>query len=132
MQQSIKSIGVGVVSGGLTCVASIYALGFTNAFAMPRDFPLAIWDTIMVFGLGAMLVALVIHFFAIRLFATTTVLAFAAFAATVVVALAISGQLTHGGKVLTAWLLGALLSSLIHNRLRPNSSFKPSPHQGGA
>jgi len=127
-----KSIAVGVLSGGLTSFASIYTLGFTGAFAMPHDFPLEVWDTIVVFGLGAMLVASVMHFFAIRRFAAKTVPAFAAFAVTVVLALAISGQLTHGGKVLAAWLLGALLSSLVHSRLRPDNSFKPSPHQGGA
>ena len=129
MQQSVKSIAAGVVSGGLTYVASIYALGFTNAFAMPHGFPLALWDAAVVFGKGAMLVALLIHFLAIRLFAAKTLLAFAAFAVTGVAALAASGLLTHGGKALSAWLIGVLLASVAHSRLRPNNSFKPKTNR---
>jgi hypothetical protein len=124
MQQFIKSITAGILSGGLTCIASTYTLGFTHAFAIPRNFPLAFWEMIVVFGIGAMLVALVIHLFAIRLFANKTAFAFAAFAVTVTIVLAILGQLTHGSKVLTAWLLGALISSLVHSRQQSNNSFK--------
>jgi hypothetical protein len=87
MQQSIKSIAIGVVSGLLTYSASVYALGFTNALAMPRGFPLALWETAVVFGLGTMLVALLIHFLAVRVLAANILLAFMAFAATGVVAL---------------------------------------------
>ena len=132
MQQSIKSIVSGVMSGGLTCIASIYALGFTNSFAVPDGVPLALWDAAVIFGIGAMLVALLIHFLAIRLLAVITLLAFAAFAVTGVVALAASGMLAHSGKVLTAWLVGAMLASLAHSRLRPNNSFKPKPLRGSA
>jgi hypothetical protein len=132
MEQSIKGVVAGVMSGGLTCVASIYALGFTNAFAVPDGVPLALWDAAVVFGVGAVLMALLIHFLAIRLLAVKTLLASAAFAVTGVVALAASGLLPHGGKVLTAWLVGAVLASLTHSRLRPNNSFKPKPLRGSA
>jgi hypothetical protein len=132
MQQPVKSIAAGVMSGGLTYVASLYALGFTNAFAMPHGFPLTLWDVAVVLGIGAMLVALLIHFVAIRLLAVKALLAFVAFAVTGVVALAASGLLTNGGKALAAWLVGALLASVAHSRLRPNNSFKPKPLRGSA
>ncbi|MGY1425164.1 hypothetical protein [Lysobacter sp. A289] len=127
MQYALKSIAAGVVSGGITYVASIYALGFTNAFGMPDGFPLALWDAAVVFGIGAMLVALLIHFLAIRLLAARVFLAFAAFAVTGFAALVVSGLLPHGGKALAAWLIGALLASVAHSRLRSGNSFKPNP-----
>ncbi|MGY0799011.1 hypothetical protein ACW7G0_08165 [Lysobacter sp. A286] len=132
MRQSLKNIAAGVVSGGLTYAASIYTLGFTNAFVMPRGFSLAFWEAAVVFGIGALLVALLIHFLSIRLFAARSALAFAAFAVTGLVSLAASGLLVHGGKALAAWLLGALLASVLHIRLRPNNSFKPKPLRGSA
>ena len=132
MQHSLKSIATGVVSGLLTYFASIYALGFTNALAMPQGFPLALWEAAVVFGLGAMLVALLIHFLAVRVLASKTLLAFMTFAATAVVALATTGLLTHGGKAFAAWLIGALLASVANNRLRSNNSFKPMPLRGTA
>ena len=132
MQQSLKSIATGVASGLLTYFASIYALGFTNALAMPQGFPLAFWEAAVVFGLGAMLVALLIHFLAVQLVAAKNFPAFMSFAVTGAVALAITGLLTHGGKVLAAWLIGALLASLANSRLRSNDSFKPNPLRGSA
>ena len=132
MRQSLKSITAGVVSGGLTYAASIYALGFTNALVMPYGFPLALWETVVVLGIGAMLVALLIHFLAIRLLAARILLSFVAFAVIGFVALAASGLLTHGGNALAAWLIGALLASAAHSRLRPNYSFKPKPLRGSA
>lgn len=132
MQQLLKSIAAGVASGILTFAASTYALGFTNAFVMPHGFSLALWETVVVFGVGATLVASLLHFLAIRVLVAKALPAFAAFAVTVVVALVASGLLTHGGKALAAWLIGALLASAAHSRLRPNNSFKPNPHRGAA
>ena len=131
MQQSIKSIATGVASGLLTYFVSIYALGFTNALAMPRGFPLALWEAAVVFGLGAMLVASLIHFLAVRVLAAKTLLAFMAFAVTEVIALAATGLLAHGGKALAGWLIGALLASLANSRLRSNNSFKPKLLRSG-
>ena len=132
MQQLFKSIAAGIASGVLTYAASIYALGFTNAFVMPQGFPLVLWQAVVVFGIGATLVALLLHLLAIRLLAAKSLPAFVAFAVTGVVALAASGLLTHGGKAIAAWLLGALLASLAHRQLRPNNSFKPKPLRGSA
>ncbi|MDR6841511.1 hypothetical protein [Pseudoxanthomonas sacheonensis] len=132
MQHLARNISAGVTSGGLTCAASIYTLAITNAFAAPRDFPIVLWDAVVVFGIGATLVALLIHFLVARLFAARPLPAFSAFAVTVVAALAAADLLSHGGKVLAAWLIGAVLSSLIHTWLRPNNSFKPNPLRGSA
>lgn len=132
MRQAIKSSAIGVASGLLTYAASIYALGFTNAFVMPAGFPLALWQTVVVFGIGATLVALLVHFLAIRVLAANTLAALAAFVVTVVIALSASGLLIHGGKALAAWLAGALLASAIHSRLKSNKSFKPEPFRGTA
>ncbi|MBW8368883.1 MAG: hypothetical protein K0M70_13615 [Arenimonas sp.] len=132
MQQSLKSIAAGVVSGVLTYAASIYALGFTNAFVMPHGFPVVFWDAAVVFGLGAMLVALLIHLLALRVFGASVMLAFTVFATTAVVALAATDLLMHGGKALAAWSIGAFLASVAHSRLRSNNSFKPNSLRGSA
>ena len=129
MSQFLKSTAAGVLSGGLTYAISIYALAFTNALVMPHGFPIALWETVVVFGLGAVLVAFLVHFLAIQLLAAKLLLAFAAFSTTGIVALAVTGLLTHGSNALAAWLIGALLASVAYSRLRSNNSFKPNPHQ---
>ncbi|MGV8940350.1 MAG: hypothetical protein ACOH1P_02290 [Lysobacter sp.] len=111
MSQLLKSLMVGVVSGVLTYVVSVRLIGYPVAIAMPRGFPLARWDAVVVFGLGAALVALLIHFLAIRVLAARIFPALLGFAATVVLALAVAGLLTDGGNAIAAWLIGALLAS---------------------
>ena len=132
MQQSLKSFAIGAVSGVITYAATIYAMGYTMAFAMPRGFPLALWEALVVFGLGAVLVAFLIHLSALGLLAARAVPALAGFAVAVVVALAVSGHLALGLKVMAAWLIGALLASAAQRWLRPNNSFKPNPLRGSA
>lgn len=124
MQPFLRSIVAGIVSGSLTCITSIYTLGFTSAIAMPRDFPTALWEAVVVFGIGAMLVALLIHFLALREFVARIPLAFAAFVTAGVITLAVTGLLAYGGKVLAAWLIGALLASAVQRRLQSKNSSK--------
>lgn len=124
MSHSLKSIAAGILSGAFTCAASIYALAHTNAFVMPRGFPLALWEVVVVFGLGAAVVAFLIHFFSIWMLAAKSVPAFISFAGTVVVVLATTGLLVNGGTAITSWLVGALLASLVRGLLRSNPSFK--------
>jgi hypothetical protein len=126
MQGPIKSIVAGVVSGIATYFASIAALGYTNALVMPSWAPLPLWDTVVVFGLGAALVALLIHFVALRIFQVGAAWAFASFLGATLFALVLTGQLTFGTKSLVAWLVGALLASLAYRGLRPNNSSKPT------
>jgi hypothetical protein len=130
MQHSLKSFAVGLASGLLTYAASSYTLGYTSAFVMPLGFPLALWGALVVFGLGASLVALLIHFLAIRTLAAQAIPALAGFVISVVLALLVTDQLTFGYRAIAAWLVGALLASATHSRLRSNNSFKPNPLRG--
>lgn len=122
MSQTLKSFVAGIVSGAITYAASIQALAHTSAFVMPRGFPLALWDAVVVFGLGAALVAFLIHVISIRIFAATDLPAFIGFAATVVAALAVAGLLAYGGNAIAWWLVGALLASLVRNLLGSRQS----------
>lgn len=130
MLKSFRSFAVGGVSGALTYAASIHTLGYTSAFVMPRGFPAAIWYPTVVFGLGASLVAFLIHLVALRTISAKVVPAFISFSAAVVFSLAIAGQLPLGLEALIAWLAGTLLASAAHNRLRHRNSSKSNPLRG--
>jgi hypothetical protein len=130
MLQLFKSSTIGALSGAITYIASIYTLGYTNAIAMPHGFSLYLWNAVVVFGLGASLVALVFHLVALRIFSATALPAFLSFVAAVALALVVSGQLSTELKAFAAWLAGAGLAALIHWWLRPNNSFKWKPLRG--
>ncbi|MGY0613448.1 hypothetical protein [Luteimonas sp. A501] len=132
MQGSIKSIVAGVVSGIATYFVSIQALGYTNAFAIPSWAPLAIWEAVVVLGLGAALVALLVQIAALLMFRARASWSLAAFFGVVFLAMAMSGHLTYGTKTLVAYFVGAMLASLAYGKLRPNNSFKPTPLRGAA
>ena len=127
MPQFLKSFTAGIVSGVLTYVVSIRLLGYTAAFAMPQGFPPALWDAVVVFGLGAVLVALLIHFLAIRMLAANIFPALLGFSTTVVLALAMADLLTHGGNAIASWLIGALLASAVPAFPKPRNSIKSKP-----
>ena len=99
---------------------------------MPHNFPLAFWDAVVVCGTGAFLVASVLHVRAIRTAAPSWLPALVAFTVTGAVALAASVLLSHGGKALSAWSLGALFASFVHSRLKPRNSLQPSLVRGSA
>ena len=132
MQGPIRSIFAGVVSGVATYFVSLYALGFTNAFVMPSWASLAVWNAVVVLGLGATLVALVIHFVTLRLFAAKGPLALASFFGATLVAMALAGALALGAKTLLAWVLGAFLASLAYRRCWVDGPCKPTPLSGAA
>ena len=132
MRGPIKSIFAGVVSGIASYFISLYALGYTNAFVMPLWASLALWNAFVVLGVGATLVALSIHFVALRIFRAKAPLALASFFGTTLVTMALAGVLALGAKTLLAWILGAFLASLASHKLRPNDSFKPTPLRGAA
>ena len=131
MSQQIKSIIVGVFSGVGTYFAAVFALARTNAITMPRDFSLAVWDALVVFGLGATLVALLIHSIALTVTKSNRTASLAGFALSFIACLAISGLLQTGLKALLAVLIGAALATLVVG-LRSNNSFKPTPLRGAA
>lgn len=122
MSRSLKSFATGIVSGALTCAASIYALAHASAFVMPRGFPVALWIAVVVFGLGATSVAFLIHFVAIRILAANDLPAFIGFALTVAVVLAVTGLPANDGNPIASWLVGASLASLVRSLLGSNQS----------
>ena len=124
MKQTIIGVAVGAVSGLCTYAASIYLLARTSAFVMPRGFPLAVWQALVVFGLGAFAVALLIHVFAVRLSSAKALPSLVGFFAIILAALAISGLLATARDALLAWSLGALSASALCVWLRSNSSSK--------
>ncbi len=132
MQGPIKSIIGGAVSGIAIYFVSISTLGYTNAFVMPSWVPLAVWEAVVVFGLGAALIALLIHLAALLVFQARASWSLASFLAVTLLAMGLSGHLTYGTKTLAAWVVGAVLASLAYGKLRPNNSFKPTPLRGAA
>ncbi len=118
MSANLKSLVIGVASGAASAVASVAALAYTNAFAMPSGFPLALWTALVVFGLGASLVALIIHGVALRVSAARLLPALIGFLVGVVAVLGYRGELTTMAyPVLIAWLMGALLASAVVQRM---------------
>ncbi|MEN1927320.1 hypothetical protein [Luteimonas qiangzhengi] len=132
MQGPIKSIVAGVLSGIATYFASIQALGYTNASVMPSWVSLTIWETVVVLGLGAALVALIVQIAALLVFRARASWSIAAFLGAVFLAMTVSGHLAYGIKTLVANAVGAMLASLAYGKLRPNNSFKPTPLRGAA
>ncbi|MBJ7575494.1 hypothetical protein [Luteimonas sp. MC1828] len=131
MQGPLKSILAGAVSGIATYFVSLRALGYTNAFVMPSWASLTAWEILVVLGLGATLVALVVHLIAVCILRAHAPWALASFFGTTLLAMALAGLLAFA-KTLAAWLLGALLASLAYRKLRPNNAFKPKPLRGSA
>ena len=126
---NIRDVLAGTASGLLTYVVSIYALGYTSAFAMPAWMVFtpawmswALWQAVVVFGLGATLVALLVHGSMLRMFAVNGVLSVAAFAATVILAMALTGNLASGSHALLAWLAGAVLAWFTRRKLWPGTA----------
>ncbi|MEN5287032.1 hypothetical protein ABE494_13940 [Stenotrophomonas lactitubi] len=111
----------GAATGGLIAAVSFPWLARTAAIAMPRSFNLYLWDALVVFGLGASLVAFPLMLAGLRLarargtgVAAMLVAAMLALVAGLVVLDALEG----GGSVLMAWAVGMLLGALVHRYWR--------------
>ena len=131
MSQLWKSLGIGIGSGIVTYNTAVFALARSSALALPAGFPLPIWETFIVFGLGVTLVALVLHLLALILTKSRLSPAFLGFLLSFLACLAVSGLLQTGLKSLAAAVIGAVLASAIA-RQRSNNSFKPTPLRGAA
>lgn len=127
MKKPFASVMAGAASGIITYYASVCALAFTSAIAMPSGVPLVVWKTVVVFGLGVFLVALAIH--AVALFASSAkpVIAFLAFLVAAIGMLAMGGTFLMATNVIVSWVLGALLASIAAGRFRPGSSPRDFP-----
>ncbi len=126
LRDLVKSIVVGTLSGACSWFAAVMAVGSLSALAVRDGTAPPAWESLAVFGLGAALVALVIHLVALRLSKVQNIAALLAFAAVVVALVAATGPVAGSLRFIGAVLLGAAFAS-ISSRLRPNSSFKPTP-----
>ena len=61
LQQLLKGLATGLVSGAISWMVATQTLGITSAIAMPQGVALAVWETVVVFGLGATVVSLLVH-----------------------------------------------------------------------
>jgi hypothetical protein len=132
MQGPFKSILAGAVSGIATYFVSLYVLAYTSALVMPAWASLAAWEILVVLGLGATLVAMVVHLVALRSLRASAPLALASFFATTLLAMALAGVLSVAAKTLAAWLVGAFLASLACRGLRAEEAYKSKPLRGSA
>lgn len=132
MRLVVKSIAAGLISGVFTCFASVQALGYANALVMPGWMPLALWQALVVPGLGAALVALLVQLLALVTFSARAPVALASFLAVALVALVLTVPAAIWPPTFIAWALGAALASLVFRQLRPIHSFKPRPLRGAA
>ncbi|HYQ24527.1 hypothetical protein [Stenotrophomonas sp.] len=131
MRRLLVSLGGGVATGALIAAVTFPWLARTAAIAMPRTFNVHLWDALVVFGLGASLVALPLTLLGLRLTRVrgtdvATLLVSALFA--LVVALKMMDALYAGGSVMLAWAVGMLLAALLHGLWR-SSGQSPVPAQ---
>jgi hypothetical protein len=126
LRELVKSTVVGALSGACSWFATVTAVGSLSALGVRDGTSPPAWEPVAVFGLGAALVALVIHLVALRLSNVRTIAAFFAFAAVVVGLVAATGPIASGLRFIGSVIVGAAAASLLA-RLRPNPSFKPTP-----
>lgn len=132
MRGWMTSTSAGVVSGTVTCAASLHALGYTSALVMPSWASPDAWNALVVLGVGATLVALVVHSIVLHVLRCRTALALVSFFGTTLVAMAFAGLLAMAARTLLAWLVGAFLASLAYRRLRPGAPGRTAPLGGTA
>ena len=123
MRRLLVSLGGGAVTGALIAAVTFPLLARTAAIAMPRTANVHLWDALVVFGLGASVVALPLMLLGLRLIRArglevAAMLVAAMFA--VVAALKVMDALASGGSVLLAWAVGMLLAALVHGFWRPS------------
>lgn len=125
MRNSINGLAWGLASGVLVGLASVHTIGYTAAFAMPAAAPVQLWDALVVFGLGAGLVAFLVHLAALRLSRSAPLPLLRGFACGAIGYMAASGLLVTGGAALAAWFIGALAASLVAGQ--PRKPATPAP-----
>ncbi|WP_295517117.1 hypothetical protein [uncultured Stenotrophomonas sp.] len=127
MRRLLIPLCAGAATGGLIAAVTFPWLARTAAIAMPRSFNVYLWDALVVFGLGASLVAFPLMLLALRVtrargLEVAAMLVTAMFA--VVAALKGVDALDGGSSVLLAWAMGMLLAALVHGFWR-TSGQKP-------
>ena len=132
MEGLLKSTLAGTASGVLTGYVAVPALAATAAIAMPPGWPIALWTSVVMFGLGAFLPALVIHLSALRLAGANALVALASFCLAVIAMIYVTTGLTYAGAALAAVVVGAIAATFAFSALWSNNSFKPTPLRGAA
>lgn len=123
---SVKSFLVGVLCGILVSYLAVYSIAMTAAIAMPRDFPVVLWQVAVVFGLGAFAPALIIYSAGLLLLRPNMLVSLTGLFIAVIVGLSIIAGLTFAGSALAAMILGALAATLFAS-LWPRRSLKSNP-----
>ena len=123
---SAKSFLLGFLCGTLASYVSVYSIAMTAAIAMPKDFPVVLWQVAVVFGLGAFVPALIIYSTGLLLSRPNMLVSLAGFCVAVVTGLSIIAGLTFAGSALAAMILGALAATLFAS-LWPRRSLKSNP-----
>ena len=130
MRRLLVSLGGGVVTGALIAAVTFPWLARTAAIAMPRTFNVHLWDALVVFGLGASLVAFPLTLLGLRLArargAEVVAMLVAALLA-LVAGLKLVDALEAGGSVMLAWAVGMLLAALVHGFWRPSPALNAQP-----
>lgn len=130
MRRLLVPLGGGVVTGALIAAVTFPWLARTAAIAMPRTANIHLWDALVVFGLGASVVALPLMLLGLRMTrargAEVAAMLVAAMLA-VVAALKVVDALDGGGSVLLAWAVGMLLAALVHGFWRPSPALNAQP-----
>lgn len=130
MRRFLIPIFGGAVTGAVIAAATFPWLARTAAIAMPRTFNVYLWDALVVFGLGASVVALPLMLLGLRLTRARGLEVAAMLVAAmlaVVAALKVMDALDGGGSVLLAWAVGMLLAALVHGFWRSSPALNPQP-----
>ena len=113
MREVVKSTAVGMLSGACSWFAAAMAVGSFSERAVRDGVAPPAWQPLAAFGLGAALVALLVHLIALRLSKVQPIAAFFAFAAVVVGLVAATGPVSGSLRVLGAVLVGPQLRRLL-------------------
>lgn len=127
---SAKSFLVGILCGILVSYLAVYSIAMTAAIAMPRDFPVVLWQVAVVFGLGAFVPTLIIYSAGLLISRPNLLVSLAGFCVAVIAGLSIIAGLTFAGSALVAMILGALAATLfasLWHRRSSTSNPRPRP-----
>ena len=123
---SVRSFLPGILCGILVSYVSVYCIAMTAAIAMPRDFPVVLWQVAVVLGLGAFVPALIIYSTGLLISRPNRLVSLAGFCVAVIAGLSLFVGLTFAGSALAATVLGALAATVLVS-LWSRRSLKSSP-----
>lgn len=126
MATSVKSFLSGFLSGLLVSYILVFSIAMTAAIAMPEEFNMALWDAVVVFGLGAFLPTVAIYFLSLVVTRPNMLVSLSGFYIAVITGLSVFAELTFAGSALSAVVLGALAATALAS-LWPNNPSSEAP-----